>query len=160
LSKIEPDRNNLAQASPRQYSFGKIVAIFLIVGPPTFGLLFYLVGNLGTRNGETIHATIGESFGVVFSLYGLLACYVVGFVPSLIVGFAYSRSYRHRTISRRLLVAAIIGAAVYFLVCALVLLSIFGGRMETDWPFVAYAAGDAAGAGAVSAFFCALIVEY
>jgi hypothetical protein len=97
---------------------------------------------------------------MVLSLYGLSASYVVGFVPSLIAGFAYSRSYRHKTIGRRLLVAALIGAAVNFLVCALVLRLIFGGRIETaDWPFAAYAAGDAAGAGAVSAFFCALIVE-
>ena len=156
LSKIEPDRNNLARGSPRQYTFGKIAVIFLIVGPPTFVPLFYFLGDIATRNGDTIHAKIGEALGMVSSLYGLSVSYIVGFVPSLVAGFAYSRSYRHRIIGRRLLVAALIGAAVYFLVSALVLLFVFGGRIETaDWPFAAYAAG----AGSVSAFFCALIVE-
>src|ERR1700730_7833592 len=71
LSKIEPNRNNLARGSPRQYSFGKIAVIFLIIGPPTFAPLFYLVGDIATRNGDTIHTKIGEAFGMVLSLYGL-----------------------------------------------------------------------------------------
>jgi hypothetical protein len=41
LSKIESDRNNLARASARQYSFGKIAGIFLIIGPPTFSIILF-----------------------------------------------------------------------------------------------------------------------
>jgi hypothetical protein len=72
-------------------------------------------------------------------------------------GLVYSRSYRHKgTSGYRFLVAALIGAAVYFLVCSLVLYFLYAGRIETAARlFTTYAAG----AGAVSALLCALIVE-
>jgi hypothetical protein len=155
LSSIEPDRRDLARVSPRQY-FGKVAAIFLIVGPPTFGLLFCLAISIANPNADTLFTKINEALGIAFSLYGLTS-YAIGFVPSLIAAFAYSKSYDHkRPIGPRLLVAALIGAAVYFLVCSLVLFFLYSGRIGTGaWLFTVYAAG----AGAVSAFLCALIVE-
>jgi uncharacterized membrane protein YeaQ/YmgE (transglycosylase-associated protein family) len=156
MSKTEPDRKDFARASPRQY-FGKVAAIFLIVGPPTFGLIFYLAGSIANPNADTLNRKISEALGVVFSFYGLFASYVAGLVPSLMAGFVYARSYRHKgTTGHRFLVAALIGAAVYFLVCSLVLYFLYAGRIDPDaWLFTAYAAG----AGAVSALLCALIVE-
>ena len=157
LSKIEPDRKDFARASPSQYFFGKVAPIFFIVGSPIFGLLFSLETSIANHNADTLHTKISEALGMVFSFDGLFASYVVGLVPSLMAGFVYSRSYRHiGSTGHRILVAALIGAAVYFLVCSLVLYFIFAGRVETDaWLFTAYAAG----AGAVSTLFCALIVE-
>jgi hypothetical protein len=157
LSKIEPGRKDVARASSRQYSFGKVAAIFLIVGPPTSGLLFYLAVSIANRNADTLYTKIGEAFGIVFSLYGLFASYVAGLAPSLMAGFMYSRSYRREATARhRFLVAVSIGAAAYLLACSLVLYFLYAGRIETDaWPFTAYAAG----AGALSALLCALIAE-
>jgi len=80
----------------------------------------------------------------------------MGLVPASIVGFAYSKSYR-KTIGYRPLVATLIGAVVYFLVCALVVS--MTGQFKPDWRFAAYATGGAAVGGAISAFFCALIME-
>jgi hypothetical protein len=148
-------------ASEKQISFGKVVAVFLIVGPPTFCPVFYFVSAVATRNADTLLTKLNEALLVVFTIGGLLACYAVGFFPALIAGFMYSFVYstsrRHKkVVSHRLLRAALIGAVVYSLVCALALVSVYSGRVETGtWPFTVYAAG----AGAVSAFLCALIVE-
>jgi uncharacterized membrane protein len=152
----EPDRKTFARASPRQY-FGKVAAVFLIVGPPIFGVIFYLVASIANPNADTLYTKVSEALGVVFSLYGLFACYVVGLLPSLMAGFVYSRSYRHKgAIAHRLPVAALIGAVVYFLVCSLVLIFLYAGRIEAGaWVFTAYAAG----AGAVSTLLSALILE-
>jgi uncharacterized membrane protein len=113
--------------------------------------------SIANQNADTLYTKVDETFESFFSFYGLLSSYVVGFVPSLIVGFAYSRSFRHSTtVGQRLLVAALIGAALYFFVCALVLYFLFGGQIAADVKlFTAYAAG----AGAVSALLCASIVE-
>jgi len=78
LPETEPDRNDAAP--PRQRSFGKTAATFLIVGPPIFFPSFYLAANLATRNGDTIHVKIDETFGVVLSPYGLLAIVPQGVV--------------------------------------------------------------------------------
>jgi len=155
MSKIEPDRND--HASLRQHSFGKIAAIFLIVGPPTFSPLFYFVADLATRNGDTIHAKIGESSMMILGPYGLLTSYAIGVVPSFIVGCAYWKSYRFRNFGGRLRLAALIGAAVDFVICAAIVLLAFGG--EANWPFAVSVVAGATGAGAVSAFICALILE-
>jgi hypothetical protein len=157
LSKIEPDRDNFSRASPRQYSFGKIAAIFLIVGPPIFGPFFYFALDI-PANGDPIHTKISEAFGSIFNRWALLSFYVMGLVPASIVGFAYSKSFR-KTIGYRPLVATLIGVVVYFLVCALVVSMILAGQFKPDWRFAAYATGGAAGGGAISAFFCALIME-
>jgi hypothetical protein len=157
LSKIEPDRDNFPRASPRRYSFGKIAATFLIIGPPIFGPFFYFALDI-PANGDPIHTKISETFGSIFNPWALLTFYVMGLVPASIVGFAYSKSYR-KTIGYRPLVATLIGAVVYFLVCALVVSMISAGQFKTDWRFAAYATGGAAVGGAISAFFCALIME-
>jgi hypothetical protein len=156
LSKIEPDRKDFTRAYPRERFFRKAAAIFLLVGPPIFTPLFLLAISIANRNADTLFTKINEALGIAFSLYGLTS-YAIGFVPSLIAAFAYSKSYDHkRPIGQRLLVAALIGAAVYFLVCSLVLFFLYAGRIEPNaWLFTVYAAG----AGAVSAFLCALIVE-
>jgi uncharacterized membrane protein len=145
------------RASPTQYFFGKVGPIFLIVGSPIFGLIFYLAMSIANPNADTLYTKISEALGIVFSFSGLFASYAVGGVPSLLAGFVYSRRYRHKgATGHRFLVAAFIGAAVCFLACSLVLFFLYAGRIETAaWPFAAYAAG----AGAVSALLCALIVE-
>jgi hypothetical protein len=157
LSEIEPDRDNCSRASPRQYSFGKIAAVFLIVGPPIFGPFFYFALDI-PANGDPIHTKISEAFGSIFSPWALLSFYVMGIVPASIVGFAYSKSYR-TTVGYRPLVATLVGAIVYFLVCALVVSMLLPGQSEPDWRFAAYATGGAAVGGGISAFFCALIME-
>jgi len=171
LSQIEPEQNNFARASARrvslrQISFGKIAAIFLVLGPPLFGLLFWLAVSLGNPVGDPLHEKLGVAFGIAFSFFGLLASYAVGLLPSLIIGFAYSRSRRRiSAVGVGLIVAVLIGATVYFLVFLLglgvldtgrMLNSFSGSRTEHDlWLFTFYAAG----AGAVSAFFCSFIAE-
>jgi hypothetical protein len=157
LSKFEPDRNNLALASPRQYSFSKIAAIFFGVGAPIFCLILGLAMSV-RANGDPIHTKISEAFGGIFSFYGLLGSYAVGLVPSLIIGLAYSKSYRHRAVGSRLLIATLTGAIFYFVVLLLVLCAAYiqHARIDIDGLLIgAYATG----AGAVSAFLCALILE-
>ena len=90
------------------------------------------------------------------SFFGLLASYVVGLVPSLIVAFVYSRSRRRSSsVGRRLLVAAMIGAAVYFVLFAVFMIGLGGGLQHDYLLFTGYAAAS----GAISAFICALILE-
>jgi uncharacterized membrane protein YeaQ/YmgE (transglycosylase-associated protein family) len=157
LSRIEPDRKDSARASPNQYFLGKVGAIFLIVGSPIFGLLFSLAVSIANRNADTLYTKISQELGIFFSVYGLFSSYVVGLVPSLMAGLVHSRISRHiGSAGQRVLAAALIGAAVYCLVCALVLYFIYAGRVETDaWLFTIYAAG----AGAVAALLCASILE-
>ena len=141
-----------------------IRAIFLMVGPPTFGMLFLLAVSIAAPVGDPLHTKIHLALGITFSGFGLLFSYAVGLVPSLIASSAYATTRRHiGGFGHRLLVAAPIGAAVYF-VASFVVLDVIddgklfsgGGRTEHDlWLFTAYAAG----AGAVSIVLSALIVE-
>jgi len=161
MSNPGPERNSFASAtsrptSLRPISFGKIVAAFLVVGPPLFGALFWLAVSLANPVGDPLHVKISEALGVAFSFFGLLASYAVGLLPSLIICSAFAKSRRHiSAVGMRLVVAALIGAAVYLLLFS-VFLAGLGARMEHDWLlFTAYAAG----AGAVSALICAFITE-
>jgi uncharacterized membrane protein YeaQ/YmgE (transglycosylase-associated protein family) len=161
MSDTEPERNNFERAfsrqgSSRQIAFGKIAAIFLVVGPPTFGLLFWLAVSLANPVGDPLHDKFGQAFGIALSFFGLLASYVVGLLPSLIAAFGCSKSRRITGLGLRLLVTALIGAAIYLLLFSLFLPGLTG-RNKHDWLLFT---GYAAGAGAISTFFCALIVEY
>jgi len=163
LSQIEPEQSNFARAarqvSLRQISFGKIAAIFLIICPPSFGALFWLAVSLANPVSDPLHEKIVEALGIAFSFFGLLASYAVGLLPSLIIGFAYSKTRRHiRTIPYRLLAVALIGATVFYLPFVLLVLDMHnnGDRMKHDLLLFTF---YAAGAGAVSAFFCAFIAE-
>jgi len=119
MSDTEPERNNFERAfsrqASRQIAFGKIAAIFLIMGPPIFGLLFSLAVSLANPVGDPLHDKIGLAFGIAFSFFGLLASYVVGLLPSLIAAFGCSKSRRITGLGLRLLVTALIGAAIYLL---------------------------------------------
>jgi hypothetical protein len=140
-----------------QISFGKIVAVFSIVGPPIFTPIFYFASDVADLHAETLLTTLHEALLLVFTIYGLLVSYTVGFLPSLFVGFTYlfTCSTSRRNKKNRLLGAALSGVVVFFLACALALLSFNASRADGGWLLTAYAAG----AGAVSAFLCALIVE-
>jgi hypothetical protein len=76
--------------------------------------------------------------------------------PSLIAAFGCSKSLRITGLGLRLLVTALIGAAIYLLLFSLFLPGLTG-RNKHDWLLFT---GYATGAGAISTFFCALIVEY
>jgi len=156
VSKTEPEETEFAGESSRPLAFGKIAGIFLILEPPLFGLLFWLAVSLANPVGDPFHDKIGVAFGVALSPLGLAASYGVGLLPSLIAGFAYSRSRRHiGGVGRRLLVAALIGAAVYLALFALFMIGLTGGLQHDYRLFTAYAAD----AGAISAFICACILE-
>ena len=107
--------------------------------------------------GDPLHEKIGVAFGVAFSFFGLLASYAVGLLPSLIICSAFAKIRRHvSAVGLRLIAAALIGAAVYFLAFVLGLDLLTAGRMERAyWLFTFYAAA----AGAISALICAFIVE-
>jgi hypothetical protein len=161
-SNSEPEQNSFAGASSRQgtlrhLSFGKIATAFLVVGPPLFGALFWLAISLANPVGDPLHEKIGVAFGVAFSFFGLLASYAVGLLPSLIICSAFAKIRRHvSAVGLRLIAAALIGAAVYFLAFVLGLDLLTAGRMERAyWLFTFYAAA----AGAISALICAFIVE-
>ena len=99
MSNTEPGQNTFSRASSHQaalrpLSFGKIAGIFLVLGPPLFGALFWLAVSLANPVGDPLHEKIGEALGIALSFFGLLASYVVGLVPSLIVAFVCSRSRR------------------------------------------------------------------
>ncbi|WP_375778370.1 hypothetical protein ACE103_03700 [Bradyrhizobium sp. ma5] len=154
MSKVESDRS-LARSSPRQHSFGKVAAVFLVLGPPISTPLFFLATALG--NQDPWHEKIDASLGMVFSVYGLLTCYAIGIVPALIAALVYLKSYDdRRSVGLRFLVATLLGALVYFLAYLLVLFFLDGGQVQLfALQFSLYGAG----AGAVSTFICALIVE-
>jgi len=153
---MEPERDNLARASSRRLSVGKIAAVFLILGPPLFGVLFWLAVSLGNPVGDPLHEKVGVAVGVALSPFGLVAAYAVGILPSLIIGFAHSRSRHHiRGVGRRFLVVAVMGPAVYFILFAVFMVGLSGG-LEHDYRLFT---GYAAAAGAVSVFFCAFILE-
>jgi hypothetical protein len=119
MSNPEPEQNNFAGASSRQgtlrhLSFGKIAAVFLVAGPPLFGALFWLAVSLANPVGDPLHERIGVAFGVAFSFFGLLASYAVGLLPSLIICAAFAKGHLS-AVGVRLVAAALIGAAVYFL---------------------------------------------
>ncbi|MGC1354566.1 MAG: hypothetical protein WA851_02005 [Xanthobacteraceae bacterium] len=99
MSNTEPGQNTFSRASTHQaalrpLSFGKIAGIFLVLGPPLCGALFWLAVSLANPVGDPLHEKIGEALGIALSFFGLLASYVVGLVPSLIVAFVCSRSRR------------------------------------------------------------------
>ena len=150
MSNAGPEQDSFARTSsrqdpPRQLSFGKIAAIFLILGPPLFGPLFWLAVSLANPVGDPLHEKIGEAFGVAFSLFGLLASYAVGLLPSLIICTAFAKSRRHiSTVSLRLVAAALIGATVYFVLFALFMIGLSGGLQRDYFLFTVYA--TAAGA--------------
>ena len=156
MANIESNRN-VARASSRTELF-KWGLIFLLVGPPIFGLLFYLATSAAHVGAPDFFEEISQVPEQVFSLYGLLASYLAGSIPSLIAALAYLRSTHNlRTTGRRLLVAVPIGAAVYFAACCLVLVFLFGDQIEAStWLFAAYAAA----AGAFSTVVCALVVQF
>jgi uncharacterized membrane protein YeaQ/YmgE (transglycosylase-associated protein family) len=106
--------------------------------------------------GDPLHDKIGLAFGIALSFFGLLASYIVGLLPSLIAAFGCLKSRRITSFGLRLLVTALIGAAIYLLLFSLFLPGLTG-RNKHDWLLFT---GYAAGAGAISTFFCALIVEY
>ena len=145
-----------APRPPRPLSFGKIAGIFLVLGPPLFGPLFWLAVSLANPVGDPLHEKIGEAFGIAFSFFGLLASYAVGLLPSLIICTPFAKSRRHiSSVGRRLLAAALIGAAVYFVLFALFMIGLSGGLQHDYFLFTGYAAA----AGAISAFVCAFILE-
>ena len=161
MSNPEPKRSNFADVasrppSPRSISFGKITAVFLILGPPLFGLLFWLAVSLANRNSDPLHEKIYEAVGVALSIFGLLASYAVGLLPSLISALAYAKSRRHLSgVGHRFLAAVLIGAMVYLILFALFMIGLTGGLQHDYRLFTLYAAA----AGAVSAFICAFILE-
>jgi hypothetical protein len=161
MSNTEPQQNNLASASSRHaslkpLSFGKIAAAFLVVGPPLFGALFWLAVSLANPVGDPLHEKISEALGLAFSFFGMLASYAVGLLPSLIICSVFAKYRRHvSAVGSRFLVAALIGAAVYFVLFALFMIGLSGGLRHDYLLFTVYAAA----AGAISAFICAFILE-
>jgi hypothetical protein len=138
IAKMEPEQNHFAAEPSRQVRFGKIAAIFLIIGPPSFGALFWLTVSLANPVGDPLHEKIGEALGVAFSFFGLLASYAVGLLPSLVIGFAYSRSRRYvSAIRHRFGIGALIGAAVYYLPFVVVVLDMpnNGDRIKMTCSF-------------------------
>ena len=108
-----------------------------------------------------LHEKISEALGLAFSFFGMLASYAVGLLPSLIICTAFAKIRRHiSAVGLRLVAAAVIGAAVYFLAFVLGLDLLTAGRMERAyWLFTFYAAFYAAAAGAVSAFICVVLLS-
>jgi uncharacterized membrane protein len=147
-------RNNVAGMPPRSYSWLKVALTFLLVGPPISGILIVLAMSLFSVGSTASRANTAFD---VLNLYGLLASYVIGFIPSLIAGAIYSRAFhpQEATAGGRLRLAALVGFIVYFLASFLVLGVIFGDRIEASvWLLMAFAAV----AGSISTSICALIV--
>jgi small-conductance mechanosensitive channel len=156
LSETTPNPDSFDRVASRQLSFGKIAGIFLVLGPPLFGVLFWLLVSLANPNSDPFHEKTREAVGVALSIYGLMASYAVGLLPFLILTLVYARSRRHLSgVGRRFLVAALIGAVVYFIAFAILLIEISGGLDRDYRLFAIYATA----AGAVSSFVCAFILE-
>jgi hypothetical protein len=142
----------------KEIPYGKMLAVYLVAGPPPAALVFYSLINFANRNSDTVLTKINESIQMVFTPYGLLGTYSIYIIPSLLTYFGCSIAFMIATKERaRILAAAFIGAFVHFGTGALVMvLGLYGGRPEpVIWLFTAFAGAG----GAVSASVCALIVN-
>jgi hypothetical protein len=140
-----------------QFSRRKVAIIFLILGPPFFGIVLCSCSSLFVSKQDPNVPWFLDGVSMALNPFMLLAEYAAGFAPSLASGYVYSSIDRSRSaFGFRLLAAALAGAVAYCLVVTMIVGFISGGQIGTDLSTII---GLSACAGAAASVFCALIVE-